>query len=80
MCLWGRGGRGIRAAGDHAGGNGVRIPICWRVWVNVNHVRDVALWLPVIVIGAGHYSSSVIVFGGVVAVAGFLAREGEVDP
>ena len=43
-------------------------------------MREGALLLSVIVIGAGHYSSSVIVSGGVVAVVGFLAREGEVDP
>ena len=80
MCLWGRGGRGIRAAGDHAGGNGVRIPICRSVRVDVNPGREAALLLPVIVIGAGNLSSSVIVSGGVVAVVGFLTGEGEVDP
>ena len=75
MYLWGRGGRGIRAEG-----NGVRIPICRSVWVDVNLEREVVLLLPVIVNGAGHFSSSVIVSGGVVAVVRFLAREGEVDP
>ena len=62
------------------GGNGVRIPIWRSVRVDVNPGREAALLLLVIVIGAGHYSSSVIVSGGVVAVVGFLAREGEVDP
>ena len=66
--------------GVHAGGNGVRISICRSVRVDVNLGREVALLLPVIVIGAGHYSSSVITSGGVVIVVGFLAREGEVDP
>ena len=73
-------GGGSARWGITRGGNGVRIPISWRVWVNVNLGRDVALWLRVIVIGAGQYSTSVVVIGGVVAVAGFLAREGEVDP
>ena len=80
MCLWGRGWRGIRAAEVRAGGDGVRIPIWWSVRVDVNAGSEGALLLSVIVIGAGHYSSSVIVSGGVVAVVGFLAREGEVDP
>ena len=79
MCTLGRGKRGVRATGVHAGGDGVRIPICRSVRVDVHMGREAALLLPVIVIGAGHYSSSVIVPGCVVLV-GFLAREREVDP
>ena len=80
MCLWGRGWRGIREAWIRAGWYGVRIPIWWSVRVDVNAGRKGALLLSVIVIGAGHYTSSVIVSGRVVAVVGFLAGEGEVDP
>ena len=80
MCLWGRGWRGIRAVGVRTGWYGVRIPIWWSVRVDVNAVREGALLLSVIVICAGHYTSTVIVSASVVTVVGFLAGEGEVDP
>ena len=63
-----------------AGWYGVRIPIWWSVRVDVNAGREGVLLLSIIVIGAGHYTSSVVVSGTVVAVVGFLTGEGEVDP
>ena len=73
LCLWGRGRWGVRAMWYHAGGNWVGVPICWRIWVDVNLGRDVALWLRVIVVGSGQYLMSVVLVGSVVAVVRFIA-------